>query len=194
VNYGRFPCRVLSGTRDLLLLAAICVCQAKFACADDAESQLAASAPAEPEGGGQSRPAWQEYTSSYEGIAGRGSLRSFDLSIPEAGLYRVSWRAEVYSLEPQASLSGICSVAVADKALFLDAVPYDQNTPASGFTSRDGNSVPYVYRRIGSEFVAYVTAGADLTLRCASSAPAAAGEPALMDTLLAVSLFARKME
>jgi hypothetical protein len=140
-------------------------------------------------------PAWDEYTNSYESIPGRGSRMLFDLPIPHAGLYQVNWHAEVYSLDPQAALSGICSV-VDDpaKAFYYDAAAYNQDTPQSGFTSNDGNTPPYQYRRVSGAFVAYVDGGAALVLRCVSSVSEDAGGAPAMDKILSASMFARKLD
>jgi hypothetical protein len=140
-------------------------------------------------------PAWDEYTNSYEGIPGRGSRVLFDLPIPHPGLYQVTWQAEVYSLEPQAVLSGICSV-VDDpaKAFYYDAAAYNPETPLSGFTSNGGYTPPYQYRRVSGGFVAYVEGGASLVLHCVSSLPADNGGAPQLDKILSASLFARKLD
>jgi hypothetical protein len=185
--------------RSTRIRAIACVLCGLISFSAAADPQLDAAAPSSSAPGqqaeGATAPAWDEYTNSYEGIPGRGSRQLFDLAIPHAGMYQVNWQAEVYSLEPQAALSGICSV-VGDPAknFYYDAAPYDQETSSSGFTSKDGSTMPYLYRRVSGAFLAYVDAGTDLVLRCVSSVAVDAGGPPVLDKILAASMFARKRD
>lgn len=174
---------------------------AAFVCASLAVGRLASATDPSPasaspvESAAQPEASWGEYTNTFEGLPGRGSRLMFDLAIPRAGLYQVNWQAEVYSLDPHATLNGTCTIADDPAGSFyLDAANYDAETPSSGFTSNGGSTLPHYYRRVGGTFVAYIAGGTDLVLRCVSSAAAAAATAPSPDKILSAAMFARKLD
>ncbi len=142
-------------------------------------------APARP---GQPRPV-VEYSNAFQGVPGRGNLTSWNLAIPEAGLYQVRWEADLYSLPPAAALAGTCAVGDDPGQAFL----YD----AAAFSRQPGAAaagVRYLQEHVDGTFVAHLGAGTTLAIHCMSSERSGGESEASPHRMYGASLLARRIE